>query len=409
MKYVVIGNGPAAVGTVEGIRQWDTTGEITLVSAEKHHTYSAPLLSYYLEGKTSRENLSYRPRDFYEKNGVTPLFGVKAVKLDAQGRTVTLDDGRALPYDRLCAAVGSAPFVPPMKGLETVSRVYTFMTLDEAEALGESVKEGTRVFILGAGLIGLKCAEGISGRGAHITVADLAPRVLSSILDEETEAPVRAHLEAHGLKLLLGNSAAYFEGNTAHMQNGDAVPFDILVVAVGVRPNTGLVKDAGGAADRGILVDAYGRTSLPDVYAAGDCTQPMDAVTGTARMLPLLPNAYMQGECAGARMAGGNREPLPYIAMNSIGFFGLHMVTAGSYEGETYLEKDGENFKKLFYKDNRLMGYILLGRVDQAGIYTALIRNRTDLSTIDFELVKERPTLLAFRREERMKKLGGVV
>ena len=175
----------------------------------------------------------------------------------------------------------------------------------------------------------------------------------------------------------------------------------MLVIAVGVRPNTSLVKDAGGEVRRGIAADDTGKTTLPDVYAAGDCAESFDISAGVNRVLALLPNAYMQGNTAGINMAGGKASFDRAIPMNAIGFMGLHIITAGTYDGETYVRCDGENYKILFYKDDVLKGYILIGDVARAGIYTALIRNRTPLSSIDFKLICEKPQLMAFTARTR--------
>ena len=187
------------------------------------------------------------------------------------------------------------------------------------------------------------------------------------------------------------------------------LPFDIVVVAVGVRPNTALLEQAGAQVQRGVVTDDHQRTSLPDVYAAGDCTESYDVSTGSHRVLALLPNAYRQGESAGIDMAGGEQAYTGAIPMNAIGFFGLHLITAGTYTGEAYVHVDGQNYKKLFYADGVLKGYIMIGDVNQAGIYTALIREQTPLDTIDFSLICEKPGLMAFSKTDRKKKLGGAV
>jgi NAD(P)H-nitrite reductase large subunit len=353
--------------------------------------------------------MKYRPDDFYAVNGCQTLLGKQAVKIDAQAKTVRLSDGEVVAYDKLMVATGSSPFVPPFAGLENVQNKFTFMTLDDALALEEAVDKDKRVLIIGAGLIGLKCAEGLLERAKSVTVTDLAPRVLSSILDEDCGKAVKAHISSKGINLLLGDSVKEFLPDRAIMQSGAVIDFDILVVAVGVRPNVSLVKDAGGEVNRGILTDEHMKTSLNDVYAAGDCTESLDITSGQHKILAILPNAYYQGECAGVNMAGGEKSQKTGIPMNAIGFFGLHMVTAGTYSGEVYEEREGENIKKLFFEDNRLKGYILIGDVDKAGIYTSLIRNCTPLDEIDFELVKKRPTLLAFQQDFRKKNLGGVV
>lgn len=228
-QYVIIGNGVAAAGCIEGIRSIDSEGVITVVSAENHAVYCRPLISYYLEGKTDLQRMQYRSADFYEKMGCQVLYGKKAVKIDSTAKTVTLDDGAAVPYDSVCVATGSSPFVPPFAGLDTVEKKFSFMTIDDTLALEAAVDNSSRVLIVGAGLIGLKCAEGLRDRVASITVCDLADRVLSSILDMECAAVMQKHLEENGISFLLGDSAASFDGNTAHMKSGKTVAFDVQI------------------------------------------------------------------------------------------------------------------------------------------------------------------------------------
>ena len=408
--YVIIGNGTAAASCIEGIRSVDKETPITVVSEEKRPVYCRPLISYYLEGKTDLQRIQYRPDDFYEKNGCTVLYGAKAVRLDHEAKEVALDDGRVLAYEKLCVAAGSSPFVPPMEGLDLVKNKQTFLTLDDALALEQRLTEDSRVLIVGAGLIGLKCAEGILARVKSVTVCDLATRVLSSILDDVCAARMQQHLEAQGMRFLLGDTAARFDANTAYMKSGAEVPFNVLMLAVGVRANTALVKDCGGNVERGILVDERMQTSLPDVYAAGDCAQGYDISAEQSRVLAVLPNANLQGRCAGINMAGGDAVFDNAIPMNAIGFFGLHALSAGADRGGTcYEENDEAHLKRLFIKDGVLTGFMLIGDTARAGIYTSLIRNRTPLDTLDFDRLKETPTTAAFSAEQRKQFFGGAV
>lgn len=409
MRYVIIGGSAAAIGCIEGIRSVDKTGEIILITRETEWNYSRPLISYLLEGKTTRDKMWCRPDSFFTRNGVTVKAGVLATALDAGDRTVRLSTGERLAYDRLLAATGSRPFVPPIPGLETVERTFCFQTLSDASALAEALRPESRVLILGAGLTGVKCAEGIRGLCAQIAIADLAPRVLPAVLDDTAAAMVQARMEEKGVRFYLNDSAAAFRGNTARLQSGTELEFDVLVTAVGVRPNTQLVADAGGAVDRGILVDGRCATTLPDVYAAGDCAQGYDAVSGEKRMLPLWPNAMLQGETAGINMAGGRADYTQGIALNASDVFGLHMITAGSYEGESFtVQRDG-SYKRLVTADGVLKGVIMVGDVSRAGIYTDLIRKKKPLSEIDFDLIRESPQLMAFSQKDRRVQLGGEV
>ena len=168
MKYVLIGNSAAAVGAVEAIRKNDRDGSVTIVSKEPYHTYSRPLISYLLCGKTDEQRMKYRPDDFYEQNNVTFLGGKTAVHLDPEAKEVKLDDDSFLNYDKLLVATGSVPFVPPTEGLDRVKSKFSFMSLDDARELESALFQEARVLIVGAGLIGLKCAEGIEIGRAHV-------------------------------------------------------------------------------------------------------------------------------------------------------------------------------------------------------------------------------------------------
>lgn len=406
-KYVIIGNSAAAIGTIEGIRSVDTEGTIILISDEKHHTYSRPLISYYLLGKVEEKKMLYRDKDFYKKNGVETKLGVRAVKIGKN--SVTLENGEEVPFEKLMVATGSKPFVPPMEGYDTVKNSFTFMTLDSVKEIKKKLHKTSRVLIIGAGLIGLKAAEAVEGTVKELTVIDLADRILPSILDADAGKIMQKHIEEKGTKIILGTSVKKFKGNTAELTNGEKLDFDILITAVGVRPNTELVKEAGGEVNRGIKTDDTQLTSLANVYAAGDCTESYDVTTGTEKILALLPNAYMQGEVAGKNMAGTEAHYTNAIPMNAIGFYGLHIITAGSYEGTAYCTQNGENYKKLFFRDNKLVGFILMGgEIKRAGIYTTMIKQQTDLAGVDMELLKEKPQLLMFGKDVRRQKLANV-
>ena len=375
---------------------------------------SRPLISYYLEGKTTLDKIGYRPEDFYKKNGCEVLYNETAIQIDYENKAVVLSTGSTIPFSEVCVAAGSSPFVPSFDGLDTVKNRFSFMTLDDTFALEKAISPESRVLIIGAGLIGLKCAEGLHNRVKSVTVCDLADKILSSILDDDTAPMVQKFLEMHGVDFCLSDSVARLDGSKAIMKSGKERDFDVLVTAVGVRANTALVKEIGGKVNRGILVNHEMQTSLDHVYAAGDCTEGFDISLGDKRVLALLPNAYMQGFTAGVNMAGGTKVFDNAIPMNSIGFFGLHIMTAGSYIGEkdggtVYMQKDDASCKKFFVRDGLLKGYILVDKVERGGIYTSLIREQTPLETVDFDLLKENASFMAFSSESRGKKFGGVV
>lgn len=409
MKYVIIGNSAAGIACVEGIRSADAEGEITIVSDEPFAAYGRPLISYYLLGATDRQRMLYRPADFYEKNKVRTLLGARAEKIDPAAQKIVLRGGGEIPYDKLLVATGSRPFEPPMEGIDGVKNKFNFMSLQDALSLEKVLSKRKNVLIIGAGLIGLKCLEGILERVKSVSVADMAGRILPSILDDAGAAVVRRELEGKGAKFYLSDSVAKFDGGTAHLKSGKEISFDILVVAVGVRPNTELVKDAGGEVSRGVVTDEKQQTSLQNVYAAGDCAESFDITSGARKVLALLPNAYRQGYTAGVNMAGGEAAFADAMPLNAIGFFGSHVLTAGSYEGESFVQAEGDVYRKFFCKDGVLKGFILVNSPERAGIYTSLIRNKTPLSEVDFKSLEGAPNLAAFPQAARERMLAREV
>ncbi|MGN1060115.1 MAG: NAD(P)/FAD-dependent oxidoreductase, partial [Candidatus Coproplasma sp.] len=277
---------------------------------------------------------------------------------------------------------------------------------DDMDALDKAISPEKEVVVIGAGLIGLKCVEGIFDRVKKVTVVDLATRVMPSVTEDESAAMIQTFLEKKGVEFVLGDCAASYTENSVTLKSGKVLSFDILVTAAGVRANTSLISDIGGKVNRGILVDTRQQTSINDIYAAGDCTEGYDSSIGAARVLALMPNAYLQGKAAGLNMAGGDSEYKDAIPLNAVGFFGLHMLSAGVYEGEAIKVKGENTLKLLFVKDGVLKGFILINDFLRAGIYTSLVRGKTPLEGVDFDMLVNAPQLLAFPAEVRAAKLS---
>lgn len=406
-KYLIIGNSAGAIGGVTGIRKVDPDGSMTIVSSEKYHTYSRPLISYWLEGKVSQEKMIYRDEDFYEKNACEVIYDTKAEAIDPEKKQVKLSSGDTISYEKLLVATGSVPFVPPIKGKETAKNTFTFTTMDDAAGVGEILDENAKVVILGAGLIGLKAAEAVVKQCAGVTVVDLADRVLPSVLDKESAEIIKEHLIDQGITLKLETSITEIGDMEVTLSDDAVLPYDILILAVGTRPEMSLVEQAGGKAERGIVTDERQQTNLKDVYAAGDCTQSYDITSQTAKNMAILPNAYLQGETAGQNMAGGSAIYEKAFPVNSMGLLGLYMLTAGSYIGESVTVRNGENYKKFYIRDGVLKGYIIIGNCDRGGIYTDMIREQVPLEAVDMERLMKAPGLMAFEPRERYAKLSA--
>ena len=406
MSYVIIGNSAAAVGCIEAIRTIDPRGKITVISKENRHTYSRPLISYWLKGDVADDKMLYRKPDFYENNKVSVMLGRTAQSIDTRLRQVVLQGGETVPYKKLLIATGSLPFVPKIKGVDGPD-IYTFLSWDDAASIKAAAKEGMKAVVLGAGLIGLKAAEGLYKYTKDITVIDLADRILPSILDTDSSAIIKERIEARGVKFILGQSASDASDHVLTLSSGEKLNYDMLVVAVGVRPNITLAQNANIAVEKGIITDKQQMTNYKDIYAAGDCTQSYDITTGSERVLALLPNAFMQGRIAGFNMAEGGGDYKNAIPLNSIGFFGSQIMSAGSYAGEEVDCRSEKGYKKLFVKDGFLKGFILIDDVDRAGIYTRLIRETIPLETVDFELLKCNPQVAVLSADLRHKAFEG--
>lgn len=416
MKYVIIGNSAAAVGCVEGIRKHDKKGSITIISDEKHHVYSRPLISYYLAGKVKPENMVYRKADFYDKNEVKLLLGKRAAAIDPEAKTVTLEDGKEVKYDKLLIATGSSPFVPPTAELRDQDNVFTFLKYDDALGIEKLVNKQSRVVVIGAGLIGLKAAEGLAPVAGSVHVVELAPRVLPMILDDAAAQPVKRRIEQQGVVFHLGITAEKVIGEKrvekVMLKDGTELDCDILVMAVGVRPNTAEAKAAGVNVNRGIIVDDNMRTNVEGIYAAGDVTESVDMVTGEKKIMALWPNAYAQGFAAGADMAGAKSGFSGVFPMNAVGFFGLSLITAGVQGGEGVEmisnsdEKTGA-MKRFFVKDDRLTGFILVGDVDRAGIYTYIMSEKIPVSSLEKPLTDPGFGLNALGRQRMKERISS--
>lgn len=426
--YLIIGNSAAGITAAEHIRAHDERSSILIVSDEPYAAYGRPLISYLIEGKTAEARMGFKDTNFYENHAIDTLFGsdYKAMRLDADAYLVTLANGDEVSYGKCLVATGSVPFTPPIEGLDGKPNVFTFMTLDQAQAVWDATRaaskaahvEGrsSRAIVIGGGLIGLKAAEALSHHIDDVTVLELAPRILPAVLDDEGAAVLQEFLANRGISCLPDITVEALRGDPvceALLTNGDVMACDLVVAAVGVRPNVYLAAEAGAACARGLVCGTDLQTSLPDVYAAGDVTQVTDLLDGSLHPLALWPNAIRQGKTAGLFMANADdAEPfLGNFAVNAVDFFDTSLLTAGvinppadgGYD-ETVIAGTS-TYAKFVTKDNRLTGYILLNRPANAGLYTALIEQCTPLSSCTSDLFGKVPLNLDLPADIRWERL----
>ncbi len=428
--YLVIGNSAAGVTAAETLRAHDAQARILMVSNEPHAAYGRPLISYLLEGKTDRGHMDYREPDFYDTNRLDTLFGPEhaVVRLDAEAHQAVCADGAVLSYKKCLLATGSAPAVPPIPGAEGYRNVHCFLTLDDALNVWDDAVASTerahaegrtsRAVIIGAGLIGLKAAEALTHHVDEVVVFARGNRILPSVLDAQGSALMIDLLEKRGIQCRTGVSAAELCGEaervtSALLTDGTELACDMVILAVGVRPASGLAVDAGAEEGRGLIVGPDLKTTLADVYAAGDVTQVTDRLTGVARPLALWPNAVVQGRIAALHMAGVPDAPafVDSFAVNAVDFFDISLLTSGIInpaEGDGCAEillEEKDTFAKFVTRDDTLVGYLLLNRPENAGIYTALIEDKVSISTLDAHIFERDPQNLDFSAQARWSRL----
>lgn len=423
-RYVIIGNSTAAIAAVESIRTVDPRGSITLVADEPYHTYSRPLISYYLSGQVDEEQMLYRPRGFYQQNRVDVRLGVSAVKLDLDNQRVYLapvGSNQAITgkgkkkgvkaageefveFDKLLLATGSRPAVPPIPGVE-LKGVHYFYTLDHIKEIKANLKVNSSVVVLGAGLIGMKAAEALGKLGHQVTVVEMADRLLPTILDADSASIIQGWMEEHGIKFYLSTRAAAITGDKkvtgVQLTDGTDLPCQAVIVATGVRPNVELVSGSHIEVQQGILVNEYQETSVPGIYCAGDVCEGYDPLYDKRKLTPILPNAFQQGRVAGLNMAGETTANTGLVAFNSTTFFGLPVTTMGlsllaEPEGTRFYNSRGREYRSLVFRGDYLVGGIFIDCAQRAGIFLRLISEQVPVLPHKDYLLQTVPRLIDF-------------
>ncbi|MCE5313735.1 FAD-dependent oxidoreductase, partial [bacterium] len=404
--YLIIGNSTAAVGAVEALRNTGDKGTIGIIANETEHTYSRPLITYFMAGKVAENNIYYRPLDFYEKMNVTCMLGKQVASISTADQSVVLDDGEKIGYGSLLLAAGGSPIAPPMPGIDRPG-VFFMNTMDDARRAKGWLQHNKRAVVVGGGLTGLKTAEALGYLGQEVTVVELAPRVLSMAMDEIGSEIVRQVLVEKGIDILTEVSVTSFTGSedsndvaTAVLSTGEMISCETAFVAIGVRPRVELVKDSGVDVGRGIMVDIHMRTNVPNVYAAGDIAEAHDPLLGSNRVLPILPNAYIGGRVAGLNMTGKEAVYNVGMSVNSVNFFGHPFMSAGFATQEeddgfhVFRKHDGRNYRKFVTKDGKLVGMILSGNVERAGLMTGMMRAQVNVDGMIDNLLEGKVSLI---------------
>lgn len=382
MSYLIIGNGPAGVSAIARIREIDPTGRIILISAEDNPPYSRMLTPEYMTGEVGEERLYYRGSDFYEKYQVETRLGAKVTKIIPSDKTVLLADGEKIAYARLLIAAGSRPLVPSWADNTGLKGVFTLWKKQDSEAINSHLRETGKAVIIGGGLVGLQCARALSTRGIKVTVIEKLPRLMPLQLDETASALLQQAAEQRGIEILLNTEVLSLEregGRVTGVGTKEGiVPADLVLVAIGVKPNLEMAWETGLKMDRGLLTDERMQTNIPGIYAAGDVVQSTCLLSGQKTVRALWLCAVRQGKVAGANMAGVEEYYAGSVALNSIQLFGLSIISQGQLEPLAGQEELAEKilrypqsgaYHKFLVQKGKLAGFILVGDVRQAGIY----------------------------------------
>lgn len=388
MGFVIIGASAAGLTAAQTLRAHSDL-PISIITDEPEPGYARCLLPDVLAGTRTLADIRWRGEDFYRKHNLTLMAGTRVVQLDQANRQIILADGQVIGYRQLLVATGSSPTRPAGPGAGAQG-VFTLRTYRETMAMAQMAHQARHAVITGGGLVGLKAAWALRRLGVQqVTVLVKSPHLLVRQLDEESAAMLGREFRAAGIDCIFGVGPLYFGQDHVHgpvqaigLDDGRELPADMVLVGKGVSPNTGLVRDAGGAAGKGIKVDDYLATTLPGVFAAGDCIELRDLLTGGVTPSGLWPLAVEQGRCAALNMLGrGRKYPPPVTRFNAVQFGDLPLVSVGLVDGgdnvgdcSVYVSRSPGVYRKLVFRGDQLIGFIMLGRIEQAGVYHAVVK-----------------------------------
>lgn len=394
-RFLIVGGGVAGMAAAERIRMLDGDSSIIVASRERHPLYYRRALAWYIAGRVSLDGLMVRPSGYYEGLGIKVLSGVEAVSLDVPNRLVETSSGR-IEYEKALIATGAEPFKPKIKGIQ-LKRIYALRTLDDAEEIAGELPDVSDVLVVGGGLLGLNLAEAVTVKGKNAIILELGDRLCPSMLDDAASSLIIEHLHENGVSVRCGEGVEAFKGQgrveAAFTTKGERIQCQMALIAVGVHPSIGWIRGSPIKTGRGVLVDEYLRSSVHNVYAAGDVAEAYDLVLGRHMTHTSWSNAEEQGQVAGSNMAGQALRYEGSITANVESVFGLPLVgmgltnpTQGEYEVYTPTTGDPLMYRKIIVKGDRIVGAILVGDVREAEAIQTLIKKGLDISDYKKEI-----------------------
>ena len=333
MRFVIIGNSAAGLAGAETIRRLDPQAPITIISDEPYPPYCRPLLTYLLGGEIQEKDLWLKAADYYQRWRFTPVLGKRVVQVDPAAKTVRLDAGETISYDRLLVASGAYPTLPDIPG-QDLQGVFTVRTLENFKAMQRMLRPEMRVAVIGSGLVGIKTAQALAHRGFEVTVVERETQIWSTMLDETAAGLLQQAVTELGVKVQFHSFPTAFRGHNSRVEavvlsDGTEIPADLVIIAIGVTPNTEFLRGAGLYDPNGLAVDSQLRTAQADVFAAGDCVQPLDRLSGKKTYFAIWPAAVEQGRLAGANMAGHSRQYGGLLSQNTLYVANTRVIAGG--------------------------------------------------------------------------------
>jgi NAD(P)H-nitrite reductase large subunit len=365
----------------------DPATPLTMVTAEGDYFYNRVDLPDIIAGKYEPAAAELQGVPDFQALGITCRMGVAVQRICAPEKIVQLASGEELKYKKLLLATGSAPLVPRLPGIDARG-VYQLWTMEQARSIVGAVREAGKAVVIGAGLIGLKVATALAMRGLKVTVIEKLPRIMPRQLDDAAAQVIGNALCRAGIELMLDT-----EVQGVHSENGQVraveaggrrLACEMVVVAVGVKPNTELAQTAGVAVNRGIVVDRHQQTSVADIYAAGDVAETADPLTGQPAVPAIWPVAVQQGEVAGHNMAGNPMECEGSVAMNAVEVAGVPLISIGDIEGmpgdEALVTQGAGFYRKIVVRGKTVRGVLCLGDIRHSGVIGAQISRQTEIA-----------------------------
>ena len=385
-RLAVVGNGMAGLRLLEEVLALAPERfDITVIGAEPGPAYNRVLLSSLLAGEIGADDVEMRPRAWYAEHGIALRTGQPAVALDAARRQVVLRDGEAVPFDSCVLATGSEPIRLALPG-NALAGVTTFRTLADVAYLEAAAARRIPAVVIGGGLLGIEAAYGLARAGAPVTLVHLMDRLMERQLDAEGAELLKARLEAKGIRVLLRAQTRAIHGassvESVELQDGQRIACGLVVMAVGVRPDTALAETAGLPTERGILVDDRLQTAVPGIHAIGDCIEHAGTCYG------LIEPAYEHARVVAKALCGQAVSYRGSVLATNLKVSGVPVFSAGDFEGgegaEPIIVRDELTpaYRKLVVRDGRLVGVVLVGDTYDALWYAELIRSRRPIAPI---------------------------